>query len=309
MRLSTFVVGLSVLGFGLGWMGGGALAQERALTQAKPVPVTSSLRWSIIKTADTESLDGLVRSGGDFFALRPIHHAAFLIEHGSQHFLFDTGLGERIDQQFSREMPWYLQGLFQYQYQASVKAQLPADYAVDFMVLSHVHWDHGGGLLDYPRIPVWIDQGEFQELEHRDNGRTFAAQFEGVEDRLEPIAWQVSPYLVFDRHRDIFGDQSAVLVPLPGHSFGSVGLILNQGAQKFFLVGDAVWAHEQVQSLEPKFWFASGLVDREPDALMQSLRKIRTLQDLGYVIVPTHDAGVQQQLGLYPHWIERQVSP
>lgn len=263
------------------------------------------LRWSILKTGSTVAPDGLVWTGGNWWTQRPINHSAFLIARGSQYFLFESGLGDAIDKQFAQEMPWILQGLFHYRFHASVRTQLRPEHYPTRIVLSHVHWDHGGGLQDFPDVPVTLDGAEFDELLHRDNGRTFAAQFQGAGHRLKTIPWSPKPYAVFAKHWDVFGDGSAIVVPLPGHSWGSVGLLLQVSpSQRFFLVGDAVWAQEQVRAGQHKFSLASGLVDRERDRLLKSLIQIQHMQQQGYTIVPTHDARIQDRLGgYYPQWV------
>src|SRR5205814_6513583 len=53
------------------------------------------------------------------------------------------------------------------------------------------------------------------------------------------LRFEPTPYETFDESTDLYGDGSVVVVPLRGHTPGSVGIFLNLSPTLFY-VGDAV---------------------------------------------------------------------
>ena len=124
---------------------------------------------------------------------------------------------------------------------------MPRDTIVNGYVtflLTHAHWDHASGVPDFPDVPVlptaaeyrFIDVGGFATQTARSMKATAAFQeyaFDGV------------PYLGFDRSRDLYGDGSIVIVPVPGHTPGSVAVFVTlPGGACYAFVGDLVWQLE-----------------------------------------------------------------
>ena len=106
---------------------------------------------------------------------------------------------------------------------------------------------------------------------------------------------------------DLFGDGSIVLVPLFGHTAGSVGMFVTvDSGKRYFFVGDAVWNAQALKKGSPKFWAARLLVDDDCAHTQQSIEQIRTLMAKRpeIVVVPAHDGTVQQTLGYFPAWVK-----
>jgi N-acyl homoserine lactone hydrolase len=61
---------------------------------------------------------------------------------------------------------------------------------------------------------------------------------------------QAAPYEIFDRHADLFGDGSVVVVPLSGHTPGSVGVFVRRpDGRRIFHVGDAGNSRKELERL------------------------------------------------------------
>ncbi|HCE9240847.1 TPA: MBL fold metallo-hydrolase [Pseudomonas aeruginosa] len=272
------------------------------------LPVQAAeMRVALLRTSGVETLDALTVDGGSWVRRVPLSHTAVLIEHHAATLLFDTGLGRDIDAQFRADMPWWAAPLFAYQKVAPARDQLDAaGIHVDRILLSHAHWDHASGLVDFPEVPVWAPYEEIAFSRIATPPAAFPSQFRhGV--RWRPYSFDPRPFMGFDESLDLFGDGRLVLVPLPGHTPGSVSLFVTlDSGRRLFFSGDTSWRLEGVEGPRQKFFAGRALVDRDPARTLAQLAKIRLLlrSDPRLSVIPAHDARVQAALGYFPHWLE-----
>ena len=266
----------------------------------------AGLRFTLVKTSETETLDAFTVEGGDWTEKAIADHVAVLIEHHAATLLFDTGLGRQVDSQF-QEIPWWERKLLQYGPVQPVRDRLDADgIRIDRILLSHTHWDHASGLADFPEVPVWAPYEEIEFSRIAVPPAILPSQFSHAV-KWVPFAFQPEPFMGFPESLDLFGDRSLVLVPLSGHTPGSVGLFLTlDDGRRFFFTGDASWRLEGFTGPKEKFWFSRRLVDQDRDATRQVLEQVHALleREPELVVVPAHDANVHKQLGFYPQWIQ-----
>lgn len=123
-------------------------------------------------------------------------------------------------------------------------------------VPTHAHSDHVGGLMDLPDLPVRMHPEELALLERvRDGGASFnviPAQARRIVPEAEPVTLDESPYQVFSRRADLLGDGSVVLVPLSGHTPGSVGVFVELEGVRLLYAGDAINTRAQLDRLRGK---------------------------------------------------------
>ncbi|MNF84146.1 Metallo-beta-lactamase superfamily protein [compost metagenome] len=248
----------------------------------------AGLRFSLVKTAETKTLDALTVEGDQWTQTAIANHVAVLIEHHAATLLFDTSLGRQVDSQFASEMPWYDKQQLQYGKVNPVRDQLDRDgIRVDRILLSHVYWDHASGLADFPEVPVWAPYAAIEFSRIATPPAVLPSQFQHRVKWL-PYEFAPEPFMSFDESHDLFGDGSLVLVPLSGHTPGSVGLFITlDDGRRFFFSGDASWHqvdhdHQETRAVQQ----VHHLLQREP-----------TL-----TVVPAHDAKVHEGLGYYPNW-------
>ena len=180
--------------------------------------------------------------------------AFFVIQHPRGNVLFDTGNNDRII-----EDPTYWGPNFDALKpintpEISIEAQLaridmtPDDFT--YVVVSHMHLDHGGNVAKFPNSTLIIQRDELEYAMFPDE--PFASAF--IPGDLAALRSAVGnpkpnaiPMLMLDDDFDIFGDRSVVVKRSPGHTKGSQMLVVrlpNTGT--VILTGDAVYFRENI---------------------------------------------------------------
>lgn len=272
---------------------------------------TAGVRLAIINTARLRVREGLVFAGGDFGRDVLNTFSAILVQHGDEALLFDSGLGSRIEAQYRADMPRWQRPFFRYEAPVRPAAAQLAGRGlppVSRIILSHSHWDHASALGDFPDAEVWAAPEELGAVAHPHGGvgGAWPSQVGAAAIRWRALRFAPIPYRGFQRSLDLFGDGSLVLVPLFGHTAGSVGLFATTASGRcYFFVGDAVWSASALNEGAAKFWPARVLVDHDAAATLAVIEEIRRVQRAypDVVVVPAHDGRVQAALGFFPKWL------
>ena len=162
------------------------------------------------------------------------------------------------------------------------------------IVISHIHADHAGGVMDLPGVPVLLSAEEAAFAEHeRDNGTfdVLRAEALNIASRARPVHFSGGPYENFDRSFDLYGDGAIVFVPLFGHTPGSMGTFVNRSsAERYFHVGDAVNVVEAIEKRRGKS-FLLAITDHDTGSAERVVAKLTQLhaQEPRLVFVPAHD--------------------
>jgi N-acyl homoserine lactone hydrolase len=236
---------------------------------------------------------------------RPIN--AYVIEHRDGLVLFDTGQ-DRNSVTDSGYFPGGLAGTlygrlarFDIGRQETLSAGLDRlGYAagdVTTAVLSHLHQDHIGGLPELGGASIVVSQAEWDTLSSP------LPELRGLMRRhidLPGLRWQrITPESTgnpgltpFRSCHDLFGDGSLVLLPTPGHTPGSLSLLVRQpGLPPLLMVGDLTYdVHLLETGQVPGVGRRRRL--RESTAMVSKLRQ----QYPGLVILPAHDPAAAGRL-------------
>lgn len=270
----------------------------------------ADVSFSLVKTGHTHAYAGMVYSGGGFSRKLEISHVAVLVRHGQDSFLFDSGLGRKVAGQYAQDMPWWARPAFRYEPPVTpARDQLDAaGIAVSRIILSHSHWDHASALVDFPQAEVWVTPEEraFDQGEGLGFPGAFPSQVGDPAIRWHVYRLDGGPVAGFERSLDLYGDGSAVLLPLSGHTPGAVGLLLTVASgRQYLFCGDTVWSAEALQDARPKSFLASLIADHDRVATQRAIERLQALtrQRPELVVVPAHDAALHQRLGWFPQWV------
>jgi glyoxylase-like metal-dependent hydrolase (beta-lactamase superfamily II) len=164
-------------------------------------------------------------------------------------------------------------------------------------VISHLHQDHIGGIADVPHANLLVSGEEWRWL-HRPLAEPRGLLRSHIE--LSGAKWKQVGYepiddpalLPFDRGHDIFGDGALTILPTPGHTPGSMSMLVRRAdAPPLLLVGDLTYdMHAFERGVQ------GGVGSKR--ALRETRRKVMALQanNPGMPILAAHDPAAARML-------------
>lgn len=128
---------------------------------------------------------------------------------------------------------------------------------IEHIILSHFHADHTGGLCDFPKATIYCSRKAFEQVQRTSDLFAFTKGIlkqqhpADLAQRVQLIEEVGSPFddAILGQCFDLFGDKSLVLVPLPGHAAGQIGLRLRTQQQEYFLIADTCWLRRTFQEM------------------------------------------------------------
>jgi glyoxylase-like metal-dependent hydrolase (beta-lactamase superfamily II) len=179
---------------------------------------------------------------------------------------------------------------------------------VRHVVMSHLDFDHAGGLDDFPHATVhllrrerddalaqrtWMDRQRFRPRQwmHRDLWRTY-------------VASQGEDWFGFEKVQRLDGIRDdLLLVPLPGHTHGHAGIAVRGDAGWLFLAADAYFHEMEMDRARPRctpgLRFYQWMLEKDRPARLTNQLRLRALaaQHMGEVTVfCSHDAAEFERL-------------
>lgn len=238
---------------------------------------------------------------------RPIN--VYVIEHRDGVVLFDTGQ-DRASVTDPHYFPGGLNGLiysrlatFDIGPAQTLTAQLRVlGYGtgdVRTAVLSHLHQDHIGGLPELPGATIVVSEREWRTMQRP---LPVPRGFLRSHIDLPGLRWRrITPESIddpdlapFSSGHDLFGDGSLVLLPTPGHTPGSLSLLVRRpGRTPLLLVGDLTYDESLLAE-----GHVPGAGDRrqmrEVTAMVNALRE----RHRGLAVLAAHDPGAAGRLAV-----------
>ncbi|WP_331280945.1 MBL fold metallo-hydrolase [Fischerella sp. PCC 9605] len=185
-----------------------------------------------------------------------------LVETNQGLILIDTGFGERdVKAPLSRLSPFFMnlnRIKFEQKYTALAQIkQLGFDKSdVRHIVLTHLDFDHAGGLEDFPEATVHVMQAEVEAAQKR---RGFISS-----QRYRPLQWDEvkqwkyyspggEPWFGFEAVRDLEGlPPEILLIPLTGHTHGHAGIAIETPQGWLLHAGDAYFYRHEMNTAKPR---------------------------------------------------------
>ncbi len=233
----------------------------------------------------------------------------FVIEHDDGLVLFDTGMDpaaaiDQVDYWPSRIGRWFLDHIFRFDIgpddrlatQLAAAGYRPEDVTV--AVMSHLHFDHAGGVGDIPNAELHVAPDAWDHLirtphPERDYVPRERILVPGARWKLMEFEPTDDPDLApFTEAHDVMGDGSLMVVKTPGHIAGAVSMLIRRAdAPPVLLVGDLTYSEELLMRDQ-----VAGTGDR--GALLRSFAAVRAMKanlpDL--VVVASHDTTASEKL-------------
>ena len=237
----------------------------------------------------------------------PLPINVYVIEHRDGLVLFDTGQ-DRASVTDPDYFPGGLNGLLysrlgtfsiaEDQTLTAGLARLGHDIGdVGTAVISHLHQDHIGGLPELGHAELLVSRPEWASLTQpfpRARGlMPNHIDLSGLTWRLidaEPLG---DPTLApFTQGHDVFGDGSIVLLPTPGHTPGSLSMLVRRpGHRPLLMVGDLTYDDRLLAAGQ-----LPGVGDKKQMRLaVRMVNELRTSLP-GLVVLPAHDPTAARRL-------------
>ena len=159
---------------------------------------------------------------------------------------------------------------------------------VRHIVVTHLDFDHAGGLEDFPNATVHLTAREKEVADAQQGGpfvgvrRYRPGQWDEVKDwSLYPMG-RGEPWFGFDCVRDLAGlPPEILLVPLAGHTWGHSGVAIDTGSGWLMYVGDAYFHHgeigQEVRHCPPGMRFYQWMMEVDRSARLGNQQRLRQL--------------------------------
>jgi len=234
----------------------------------------------------------------------PLPLLCFLIEHRDGWVLFDTGIDPRVtsDKGYIKQKigRFLLPRIFRFDLSDTdridhvLAKEGVAASDIRMAVISHLHFDHVGGIAQIPQADLLVSDREWEILSEPHPEREWILR-EHIE--IPAVKWRQITFEPtddplfegFDGIYDVAGDGSMILLPTPGHTAGSMSMLVRQeGWNPVLLVGDLTY---ETALLEKDIVPGTGDIE----TLLASFAKVRRLKSRlrRLVIVASHDFGAE----------------
>jgi N-acyl homoserine lactone hydrolase len=261
------------------------------MANLKEAPMTSANKLIALDGATMTVKESMLMAGGRDQYIDLII-PSFLIEHPKGLVLFDSGCAPEVAVDPGYWGPVHEFSTIRFSQDQVVDQQIkqhgykPTD--VKYVVVSHLHMDHSGGLKLFPEAQFLIMKGELPHAYWPDRGaaQRFAAQaqlpvrlvekmFQSLFILDDLVPTRGFDWKEFEDDTDIFGDGSLMMLKTSGHTPGECSLRVRLKHESVILTGDTIRVRPQLETL------AAGNADYDMAEASASIVRLRDIRDRG----------------------------
>jgi glyoxylase-like metal-dependent hydrolase (beta-lactamase superfamily II) len=172
---------------------------------------------------------------------------------------------------------------------------------VRHIVVTHLDFDHAGGLEDFPNAAVHLTRTELETFHSRRQGFVMRERYRPIQ--VDEVAnWRTydpagEPWFGFEAVRQLNGlPPEILLVPLRGHTYGHAGVAVQDGDGWLLHAGDAYFYREEVRRPDrrctPGLRLYQNLMEVDRAARLSNQARLRDLSlyaSAGVRIICAHD--------------------
>lgn len=157
------------------------------------------------------------------------------------------------------------------------------------VVLTHLDWDHAGGIEHFPDAEILVHRPEHEYATSKLMGK-WRYQTKLWPEWFDPTLYDLGPepYGPFPASKPLTEDGDVRLVPIPGHTIGQVGVIVQADGHALFFAADHVLRQD---------WFVENYAAGDllglaffPKLAPETSRRIHRLaEETPTVFLPSHD--------------------
>ena len=180
-----------------------------------------------------------------------------VVHHPEGTVLVDAGLGLRSRDGSYPGFPLSALGKLELPVGAAMVERLPGP--PQLVLMTHLHYDHVGGLLDMPGVPVWTTTEDWRAYAHGALGfpRRLKRAVDWMPQDMGPgVATQVlgRPAL------DVMGDGAIWYLSLPGHTPGAAAVLVQAEDGPWLFIGDTAWVDAHLHGAR-RPWLTRTFID------------------------------------------------
>lgn len=230
----------------------------------------------------------------------PLPIYAWVVEHPEGVIVVDTGETARASQPgyFPSWQPYFRFAVKEWvRPEQEIGPQLRAlgidpQRDVRWLVMTHLHTDHAGGLAHFPGVETLVSRTEYA------GAQGFRGRIEGYPNNRWPnsfaprlLDFESRPYGSFAQSHLLTKAGDVVLVPTPGHTRGHLSVVVQDGNHAVFLAGDTSYTQELLLERAP-----DGVGPDEAQELDTHRRILQLARAVPTVYLPAHDPASAQRL-------------
>ena len=233
----------------------------------------------------------LINTFSDRHWTEPLPIYAWVIEHPEGVIVIDTGETAQVAMSgyFPTWHPYFKNVAMQVTPEQEIGPQLQAigihPDDVRWVILTHLHTDHAGGLRHFPKSEILVMRRAFEQASG------FAGQMRGFLPHRWPswfapklIDLAPVPFDIFPGSYKLTHAKDVFIIPTPGHTEAHVSVILQDSGLTFFFAGDASYTQQLMLDQQ-----IDGVALNGPEARQTLLWIYHFTQLTPTVYLPTHD--------------------